>query len=585
MEGLIRKLEGMSIEKHFDAFISDATFPNFKNIAPSTQIKFEFPITFLVGGNGSGKSSILHAMWGMPYRYSTSRFWFSTAVDPIDEGGKYGINRYWYTHWCKDLKAYLQTKKVRGRRRSDYWEPARALKSDGMAEMPPITAQTAPYRSKDRWNAVKREVVYLNFKCEFSAFDKFFYFATDLSNEARQESIKKSAEKLKRVVSTNRQSYKPGGKEAIFENRDLSDEELEAVSFILGRKYKKATYVLHRLYGNMEAPSVIFTREDLVYSEAFAGSGELAVVRAVIEILACKENTLVLLDEPETSLHPGAQRRLIEFLLDQIIRKKLQVIASTHSPTIIEKMPPKAIKAMEEALGGRMQVVEVTHPQVAFNRLGHNDEDKVLIAVEDDLLSTLVEIAMIDLDPGEREAIKLFIPPAGASDIFKNLIPNGIYENRKIFFIVDGDQTPTTDLSDIDDLNKKQTFARYKALTKELECDPNYIEATDDEKQLEYLTWVRDRVSYLNTICPELVLLREIIGVEEANKKGTTNQKAKDALRDTLHAEHLSADAKSLGITAKVRLTPKKTTDQSINALRDSLRKIIKQHQALTRKR
>lgn len=111
MEELIRKLEGMSIENHFDTFIRNATFPNFKNIVPFTRVDFDFPITFVVGGNGSGKSSLLHALWGMPFRSSTSRFWFSTAIDPIEEGGEYGINRYWYTHWCKDLKTYLQTKK------------------------------------------------------------------------------------------------------------------------------------------------------------------------------------------------------------------------------------------------------------------------------------------------------------------------------------------------------------------------------------------------------------------------------------------------------------------------------------------
>jgi len=453
MESLIRKLEGMSINNHFDCYIKDATFPNFKNIVPSTRISFDFPVTFLVGGNGSGKSSILHALWGMPFRYSTSRFWFSTAVDPIEEGGEFGINRYWYTHWCKQLGKDLQTRKVRGRKRSDYWEPARALKSEGMDELPVIVSpKTKDFRSKDRWNPVKREAIYLNFKCEFSAFDKFFYFAAGLTNDERQDSIKRSAEKLKRVISSGRQSYKPGGKEAVFENRKLTKEELDAVSYILGREYVEATYVLHRLYGNMEAPSVIFKRKELVYSEAFAGSGELAVVRAVIEILRCKNGTLVLLDEPETSLHPGAQKRLLTFLLQQTIKKKLQVVASTHSPTLIEGMPPKAIKAMEESLSGRMQPVEVTHPQVAFNRLGHVEKDQVVVTVEDDLLCALVEVAMIDLDPGEMEAIRLYVPPAGASDIFKSLIPNCMYEERDIFFVVDGDQELSVSLDDLDDL-------------------------------------------------------------------------------------------------------------------------------------
>ncbi|NIM31051.1 MAG: AAA family ATPase [Pseudomonas stutzeri] len=581
MESLIRKLEGMSINNHFDCYIKDATFPNFKNIVPSTRISFDFPITFLVGGNGSGKSSILHALWGMPFRYSTSRFWFSTAVDPIEEGGEFGINQYWYTHWCKQLGRDLQTRKVRGRRRSDYWEPARALKSEGMDDLPVIISpETKDFRSKDRWNPVKREVIYLNFKCEFSAFDKFFYFATGLTNEERQDSIKRSAEKLKRVISSGRQTYKPGGKEAVFENRKLTRDELDAVSYILGREYVEATYVMHRLYGNMEAPSVIFKRKELVYSEAFAGSGELAVVRAVIEILRCKDKTLVLLDEPETSLHPGAQKRLLKFLLDQTIKKKLQVVASTHSPTLIENMPPKAIKAMEESISGRMQPVEVTHPQVAFNRLGHIERDKVVVAVEDDLLCALVEVAMIDLDPGEREAIKLYVPPAGASDIFKSLIPNCMYEERAIFFVVDGDQELSVSLDELDDLGAPALKQLYDAVKQDLECTPSYIE-NDPCRQKEYLSWIRDRVHFLDSICPELVLLRCLIGDDEANDIAKTNQQAKDALKNYFISSHLSHDAASLRFLAKLELGKVKNDNPSIIHLRETLRDIMRKQMLL----
>ena len=41
---------------------------------------------------------------------------------------------------------------------------------------------------------------------------------------------------------------------------------------------------------------------------------------------------LLLLDEPETSLHPGAQVKLQRYILDQIKKKHLQVVISTHAP-------------------------------------------------------------------------------------------------------------------------------------------------------------------------------------------------------------------------------------------------------------
>ena len=54
----------------------------------------------------------------------------------------------------------------------------------------------------------------------------------------------------------------------------------------------------------------------------------------------------ILLDEPEVSLHPGAQERLVEFLFEQIKKHKHQVVVSTHSPSIIRHLPPEAIKVM-----------------------------------------------------------------------------------------------------------------------------------------------------------------------------------------------------------------------------------------------
>ncbi len=250
----------------------------------------------------------MHALYGMPLRKSTSRFWFSTAIDPIEDGGEFGVPSYFYLHWVSGLKRFVETRKVRGKKRYGYWEPARALESDGMQPMPPLSDKEQPFRSKDRWNPTEREVIYLNFKCEFSAFDRFFYFpARGETQDNRQQRFLVGAQRLGRVVKKRLQSYAPGGKPAVFENRDLTELERAWIGYILGREYTAARYIQHRLYGGVEAPSVIFNRSKLTYSEAFAGSGELAVVRAIDRILRAPKYALILLDEPETSLHPGAQ--------------------------------------------------------------------------------------------------------------------------------------------------------------------------------------------------------------------------------------------------------------------------------------
>lgn len=158
----------------FDKFIHDITFPKFKSFKPETKIEFNFPITVIVGPNGGGKSSILHAAWGMPLKHSTSRFWFSTPVDPIQFDEK-DQNRYWYSHYVKPIKRIVESRKMCGNKRYGYWEPTRPAQKEGMKGMPAKSDKLAPYMSPtgDRWTPVERTPYYFNAKAESSAFDRF----------------------------------------------------------------------------------------------------------------------------------------------------------------------------------------------------------------------------------------------------------------------------------------------------------------------------------------------------------------------------------------------------------------------------
>lgn len=562
-----------------DKFIGEAVFPSFKNLEPGTRITFDFPLTALVGANGSGKSSILHALWGMPRGSSTARFWFSTAVDPIADGGEKGLPRYIYKHWVRELKRYVETKKVRGARRADYWEPARALKSDGMQEMPQMVEKDRPFRSTSRWNPPVRDVRYINFKCEFSAFDRFFYFPDrSQTHQERLTEIQKGATKLARVVDGNLQSYSPGGYQAVFENRELSAIELQWVSYILGRQYQSARYVLHRLYGLVEAPTVVFVRPNLTYSEAFAGSGELAVVRAVIELCATPNFSLVLLDEPETSLHPGAQERLLGFLLEMIRTKHLQVVISTHSPTLVNMLPKHAVKVLEENSLGQARIVDVSHPQVAFNRLGHVAQGKMTVAVEDELLRALVEMAMRMLDPGERQAIEIYVPPAGADNILTTVIPTWLDDGRAAYVIIDGDQDPGAPWPDPDTMTPADRKKLGTLIYKNFNVYPLHVSDGNEEPASSYVKWVSRRVRYLNAVCPEQVLLEAFVGEAVAAPSANNNKLAKAALVAALANDGHPTTAEALKIATTFLIKNGGTANKHVLHLKRILQEFLADH-------
>ncbi|PME01220.1 ATP-binding protein [Lactiplantibacillus plantarum] len=81
----ITTLNQMSLSENFTNYISKIRFPHYKNFESDTTIEFSFPLTVLVGKNGTGKSSILYALYGAPKNSNTGNFWFSTATDPIEE--------------------------------------------------------------------------------------------------------------------------------------------------------------------------------------------------------------------------------------------------------------------------------------------------------------------------------------------------------------------------------------------------------------------------------------------------------------------------------------------------------------------
>ncbi len=442
---LVKTLSTFRPGKPLKKYITHARFPKFKNIEPGMQIDFHFPLTALVGANGIGKSSVLHALWGMPYRYTTMKFWFATDLDPI-AGTKRDPQRYVYGHWNEAYKGVVETRKARIGNKPDYWEPYRWSATDGM-KMPP--ADDYKGKAKDRWLPVRRNVVYINLKMTFGSFDKYFYTDEVLNGGDKRDQMKLEARRLKTIIRGKLQSYKHGPREKLFENRPLTVEELQYVSKILGRDYEFAQLVRHSLYpGNRGQDLSVVFRRGREYSEAFAGSGEIAAVSAVVQILAAPDYSLILLDEPETSLHPGAQRSMLRFLLEQIKIKKHQVVISTHSSDFLDGLPHEAIKVFEDNGNQHTRVLAKCSPYVALHRLGRPLTNKRRILVEDPLAELLVRKAAQGLDPGEFNALEVKVSPGGAESILTYHGPTAMMSGDDIYVLLDGDKKSVNEFSD-----------------------------------------------------------------------------------------------------------------------------------------
>ncbi len=430
------------------SYIEHIRFPYFKNLVPGTRINFDFPLSVLVGQNGCGKSSVLQALYGCPGGNSLGTYWFSTDLDPIKESGKERnsiIYGYYNSGANKIVEVLKQrTKYDKKKQIIDYWEPAPPKVSYNMEKMPELDVldPIPEGRHLTRWNVILKNVEYIDFRGELSAFDKYFYFEEDprfKKYEKKQDYLRHYSHYLNEALSgriiPSRYQHKRGTR------KELTTKEIEMVSFILGKKYTSAKIIIHSFYKNL-GTSVIFQTEFLKYSEAHAGSGEMAIVNLVNKVYNAQHNSLILLDEPEVSLHPGAQKRLIAFLLDQIRRKKHQIVICSHSPTMVEKLLPESIKVFHQISDGKFTVKEKCTPAEAFYFLGHTNPGKIKLIFEDIAAKLLFEYVISDMGEEVKTLFELEFYPGGVNPLYQDITVFSKTSQNLIFVIFDGDQKP-----------------------------------------------------------------------------------------------------------------------------------------------
>ncbi|PKN86608.1 MAG: AAA family ATPase [Deltaproteobacteria bacterium HGW-Deltaproteobacteria-1] len=162
------------------------------------------------------------------------------------------------------------------------------------------------------------------------------------------------------------------------EAKPFEKSALDRYSNILGRQYESARMALTEADSHKKIP-VVCAKDGVVYSGFHHGAGEVTIA----ELLQVdpKQNSLMLIDEIESSLHPRAQRRLIRDLAEKCRQLDLQIILTTHSPYILEELP----------LNGRLYiineeektVVRGVSPEFAMTKMDEETYPECDVYVED----------------------------------------------------------------------------------------------------------------------------------------------------------------------------------------------------------
>lgn len=519
----------------FKPYISSIVFPAYKNIVYGAELTLDFPLTLLIGKNGANKSSILQALYGCPDGKSVGEYWFSTHVDTIEDINGYRPS-FFYRYLIPQTGDTAEVVKVRiGKKDPDYWEPSRPIIEYGMRPMPPLeNGRELPVgRSKTRWNAIRKNVLYLDFRAEISAFDKSFYKIDRTEGRpAHRSRLRKQSRPLKEVISAGLQDKVYRTKQRVFKNYVFSDAQRSIVSEILDNDYAMINYIEHNFYLSGSFSIYVKKGQANNYSEAFAGSGETSIIRLIYALEHASNGTLVLLDEPETSLHIEAQIRLRDYILEAIRSKRLQVVVSTHSPFFAHGLPDNAIKILKnDDTSQRIEIINSAPANESSFYLGYrrNQANKVNIMVEDVLMSAVAQYVYNKmLSDIQRDKIVIKPYSGGANALMDMAVSEMLKGESNVCFIFDGDQKKLESIPDPDTIASADDDKLPSIIEGTFGYLPRLPLDSNNPRQRivymrDFLNFARTHFKYTSFSNPETLLVSELSQFSEVN--GTSDPK------------------------------------------------------------
>jgi predicted ATPase len=195
---------------------------------------------------------------------------------------------------------------------------------------------------------------------------------------------------------------------------EILPEYREHLSYILGRDYTMARFTVSDADQKREIG--LLTREFGEISQFHQGAGEDTTLDLIRSLQAIPETSLLIIDEVEASLHPRAQRRLVRFLLWLSRHKRIQIILSTHSPYVLEELPQEARIMLLPGPSGTNVVYGAT-PEFSLSRLDENVHPELHVFVEDRESEVFLREILASTSDSAELLPRLSIVPVGPSNV------------------------------------------------------------------------------------------------------------------------------------------------------------------------
>jgi predicted ATPase len=179
----------------------------------------------------------------------------------------------------------------------------------------------------------------------------------------------------------------------------LDAEELDLVSYLVNRKYDDLAIYEIADYEDLGVfPYFRVSSGGDVYGSEGMGRGELSLLLSYWALKNTPRNSILILEEPETHVSPRSQDCLMNIVAKFSDEMGIWCILSTHSPTIIQRIPRRHIKLLTRHRSTSTVVNNPRYVEVA-TILGGGVAFRGALLVEDEEAKGFVLSILEEVDP------------------------------------------------------------------------------------------------------------------------------------------------------------------------------------------
>lgn len=223
------------------------------------------------------------------------------------------------------------------------------------------------------------------------------------------------------------------------ETEQITEDLLLFAHRVLPRRYRNLSRITAQqrdlLFAELEGDS------PARYSEFHMSAGERAILR-ISKDISNLHDALILVDEVEAGLHPYTQQQAMLEFQRIALRNRLQIIVASHSPVVLESVPPEARLFLDRDESTSEVRLVPPYRDILQKALYGQSQDQLSILCEDEVAEGLIRgfLDVVNVEMGLRHNDFVIGRDTGQDEFRGHIRTLGKFGKLNDFrFVLDGD--------------------------------------------------------------------------------------------------------------------------------------------------